>query len=275
MRMRIAGEGMSTAGRSIARWSLALAMLVSNAAVAQAAPAAQKFEDRNVLWDVVHQRCAPKAEQKIFPPAPCADVQLGPGGYAIFKDRNGPYQYLLLPLARITGIESPVLLAAGATNYLAEAWKARLYVEAALHAAQPRDVLSLAINSSQGRSQDQLHIHIDCVRGDVRDAIRRWLPHITQDWRPLPAGLPPTGHRYLARWVSGEYLRDNPFKDLAAALPSGEALAAHSMAVLGAYAPSGQPGFVLLSGRVDTATDDHGHAEELQDTTCAIATHPP
>lgn len=270
---------MSTAVRNIARWSLALAMFASNAhdAQAQTVPTAQKFEDRNVLWNVIHQRCAPKAEQRIFPPAPCADVQLGPGGYAVFKDRNGPYQYLLLPLARVAGIESPALLAPDATNYLAEAWMARLYVEAALHAAQPRDVLSLAINSSQGRSQDQLHIHIDCLRGDVRDAIHRWIPAITQDkdWRPLPEGLPPAGHRYMAKWMSGENLRDNPFKDLAGATPSNDALATHSLAVLGAYAPSGQPGFVLLSGRVDAATGDHGHAEELQDTTCAIARRPP
>jgi CDP-diacylglycerol pyrophosphatase len=270
---------MSTTGRSIARWSLAWAMLAANAAFAQSttAPAPQQFENRNVLWDVVHQHCAPKAEQKIFPPAPCADVQLGPGGYAIFKDRNGPYQYLLLPLARITGIESPALLAADATNYLAAAWQARLYVEAALHAAQPRDALSLAINSSQGRSQDQLHIHIDCVRVDVRDAIRRALPGIVRNpgWHPLPEGLPPSGHRYLAKWVGGENLGDNPFKDLGGAMPSSDALATHSLAVVGAYAPSGQPGFVLLSGHVDAATGDHGHAEELQDTTCAVAAHPP
>jgi CDP-diacylglycerol pyrophosphatase len=277
MRMKTASEALSSTSRSVVRWPLAL--LAIHVAVAQSAPtsAPQRFEDRNVLWDVVHQHCTPKAAQKIFPPAPCADVQLGPGGYAIFKDRNGPYQYLLLPLARITGIESTALLAADAANYLAEAWQARLYVEAALHAAQSRDVLSLAINSSQGRSQDQLHIHIDCVRSDVRDAIHRWLPGIVGNpgWHPLPEGLPPSGHRYLAKWVGGENLGDNPFKDLAGALPSSDALAAHSLAVLGAYAPSGQPGFVLLSGRADVATGDRGHAEELQDTSCAVAKHPP
>ncbi|HTV85439.1 MAG TPA: CDP-diacylglycerol diphosphatase [Dyella sp.] len=250
-------------------------MFASSIAAAQSPPATQKFEDRNVLWDAIHQRCAPKAMRKIFPPAPCADVQLGPGGYAVFKDRNGPYQYLLLPLARITGIESPALLAADAANYPAQAWRARLFVEASLHAEQPRDVLGLAINSSQGRSQDQLHIHIDCLRGDVRDAIQRWLPAITQDWRPLPQGLPPSGHRYLAKWVAGENLDENPFKDLASNLSSKEALATRSLAVVGAYNAAHQPGFVLLSGRVDVAAGDHGHAEELQDPTCAIARRPP
>ncbi|RDS86324.1 CDP-diacylglycerol diphosphatase [Dyella psychrodurans] len=235
----------------------------------------RSFEDRNILWTLVHQRCVSKAERRIFPPAPCTDVELGQGGYAIFKDRDGPYQYLLLPLARITGIESPALLAPDAANYFAAAWKARLYVDASLHASQPRGVVSLAINSSLGRSQDQLHIHIDCVRGDVQDAIHRWLPRITPDWRPLPEGLPPFGHRYAAKWVSGENLRDNPLKDLASALPRNDTLATHSLLVMGAYSPSGAPGFVLLSGRADTATGDRAHAEELQDTTCAIAQHPP
>ena len=36
-------------------------------------------------------------------------------------------------------------------------------MEAEAGRALPDDVLSLAINSIHGRSQDQLHIHIDCI----------------------------------------------------------------------------------------------------------------
>lgn len=32
------------------------------------------------------------------------------GGYVLFKDRNGPLQYLLMPTYRINGTESPLLL---------------------------------------------------------------------------------------------------------------------------------------------------------------------
>ncbi|MET0331942.1 MAG: CDP-diacylglycerol diphosphatase, partial [Dyella sp.] len=46
----------------------------------------------------------------------------GLNGYAILKDHHGPAQYLLIPTARITGIESPLLLRAGAPNYFAAAW---------------------------------------------------------------------------------------------------------------------------------------------------------
>ena len=35
----------------------------------------------------------------------------------------------------------------------------------------PCDWVSLAINSAAARSQNQLHIHVDCVRADVRKAL--------------------------------------------------------------------------------------------------------
>jgi CDP-diacylglycerol pyrophosphatase len=199
----------------------------------------------------------------------------GAAGYAVLKDRAGRYQYLVLPLARVTGIESPALQAAGTPNYFADAWTARLYVEAALHATQPRDVLSLVVNAAASRSQDQLHIHVDCVRPDVHAALLRLLPVITGRWRPLPAPLPPGGHAYWARWVDGETLAIDPFKSLASSLPAGDAMARHSLAVVGARSAAGRPGFILLSGHADRHGGDRGSGDELQDLACSIALHPP
>ena len=48
----------------------------------------------------------------------------------------------------------------------------------------PRDDISLAVNSVYGRSQNQLHIHIDCVRSDVRNALRAADPTIRGPGRP-------------------------------------------------------------------------------------------
>lgn len=230
-------------------------------------------EDRNALWTQIHDVCAVKAGQHVYPPSPCIDVHTGVNGYAIFKDRHGRYQYLLLPLARIPGIESPTLLEPAAVNYLALAWNARLYVEAALGTTQSRDVISLVVNSPAGRSQDQLHIHIDCVRADVRATIDRMLPDIGERWNWLPQTLPPDGHRYLARWVSGSDLRINPFQDLARSLAPDDTMAMHSLVVLGAYSSTGKPGFVLLSSRIDATTGDRGNADDLQDVDCALASH--
>lgn len=234
-------------------------------------------EDRNKLWHLIHDSCAPAASRGIYPPSPCAEVVApleSARGYAVLKDRDGRYQYLVLPLARIPGIESPALLAPDAPNYFADAWNARLYVEAALHRLLPREELGMVVNSTAGRSQDQLHIHVDCIRPDVRDALRQLLPTMTGHWRPLDLPLPPHRHRYQALWVAGETLSVNPFKMLAASLPASDRMGRHSLVVVGAYSPVGEPGFILLSGRVDRIRRDQGSGDELQDLNCTTMDHP-
>jgi CDP-diacylglycerol pyrophosphatase len=47
----------------------------------------------------------------------------------------------------------------------------------------PRDTISLALNSEFGRSQNRLHIHIDCVGADVRTALHK----AVKDHQPLGA----------------------------------------------------------------------------------------
>ncbi|MBU6249484.1 MAG: CDP-diacylglycerol diphosphatase [Xanthomonadaceae bacterium] len=253
---------------------LALMALLCGLALAPSARAGETHaHDPHALWKIVHDRCAPAAARGIYPPTPCAAVHAGPGGTAVLKDRRGAYQYLVLPLARIPGIESPALVRSDAPNYLAVAWQARLYVEAALGAAQPRGVLGLVVNSPEGRSQDQLHIHVDCMRRDVHDALVRALPLITHRWHWLPAGLPPSGHRYMARWVDGARLHVNPFADLARALPAGDGMAQHGLAVVGASRGPARPGFILLSDRIGHG--DRANIEELQDVTCALADRTP
>ena len=232
-------------------------------------------ESPGKLWRLIHRGCVPAAKRGVLPPAPCTEVEPShgkSGGYVVFKDRAGRYQYLVLPIVRITGIESPGLLATDAPNYFADAWTARLYVEAALHAPQPRDVISLVVNSASGRTQNQLHIHVDCIRPDVHAALRKLLPTIRTTWQPLESPLPPNGHRYQAMWIGGRTLHANPFKLLASALPKGDDMARHSLIVVGAYSPDGVPGFILLSGHVDPARHDRGSGDALQDLGCVLAT---
>lgn len=252
---------------------IALACTALSACALSPKPAQKPTHDRNVLWRLVHESCVPAARRHIYPPAPCIEVS-PPGaetsGYAVFKDRAGRYQYLVLPLARIVGIESPLLLQ-DTPHYLADAWTARMYVEAALHKTLPREAMSLVVNSLHDRSQDQLHIHVDCIRPDVHDALQRLLPGITDRWQPLGEPLPPLGGRYQARWASGSTLSINAFKSLAASLPHGDFMALHSLAVVGARSMSGEPGFILLSSRYEPAQAYRGDAEKLQDQACAIA----
>lgn len=250
-----------------------LACVALAACTLPAKPPQKPAHDRNALWRLIHESCAPAAQQDIYPPAPCIEASPGgdPDGYVVFKDRAGRYQYLVLPLARITGIESPLLQKPDAPNYLADAWTARRYVEAALHQALPREAMSLVVNSLHDRSQDQLHIHVDCIRPDVHDALQRLLPGITDRWQPLSEPLPPQGGRFRARWTSGTTLSIDAFKSLAASLPGGDRMVLHSLAVVGAHRASGEPGFILLSSRYEPAQGYRGNAEALQDQACSIA----
>ena len=130
-------------------------------------------ENPDALWMLVSTQCVPNQLQH-SDPKPCASVDLN-DGYVILKDRRGLTQYLLIPTIRVSGIESAYLLTPGAPNYFADAWRERGYVERAARRALPRSAISLAINSAEGRSQNQLHIHIDCIRADVQKVLGREL----------------------------------------------------------------------------------------------------
>jgi CDP-diacylglycerol pyrophosphatase len=131
----------------------------------------------------------------------------------------------------------------------------------------PRDWISLALNSADGRSQNQLHIHIDCVRADVRESLLRSAADLGPVWAPFPHPL--AGHPYLAMAVEGEDLGAiNPIQLLADQVPAArEDMGPHTLVMVGAYLRDGRPGFIFLAGRADPAVQNMGSGEELQDHT--------
>ena len=197
--MRLSWTG-TAAGRTLAA-ALAAASLIVNCSWAQADP--------NALWQIVDGQCVPD-QQRNAAPAPCALVD---PGYAVLKDLVGATQFLLIPTARITGIESPALLGPDSQNYFAAAWRARTFVEQRAGQPLPRDWVSLALNSAPGRTQDQFHIHVDCVRADVRDALLRHGTEIGSRWAPFPEPL--AGAPYRAVAVDGDDLDADPVTLLA------------------------------------------------------------
>jgi CDP-diacylglycerol pyrophosphatase len=225
------------------------------------------------LWQIVHEQCVPDQEQR-GNPAPCALVHLQDGvdrGYVILKDLVGVTQYLLLPTTAVSGIESPDLLLPNAPNYFDAAWRERGYVERAARRALPRTAMSLAVNAVLNRSQNQFHIHIDCVRMDVQATLQRLLAGIGDDWAVLPEPL--VGHAYRARRLVGDDLgAANPLVLLAEGVPGARAaMGAQTLTVVGAQFADGTPGFVVLNTRVDVATGTFIRGEELQDHSCAVA----
>ncbi len=222
--------------------------------------------DPNALWTLVHDQCVVDVQQH-RDPAPCSRVDLSRGeddGYAVLKDIVGDRQYLVIPTARITGIESPVLVdPPHATNYFGAAWQARSFVEQRAGGTIPRDWMSLAVNSAVARSQNQLHIHLDCLRADVHDALRSAAGAIGPGWAPLP--VPLTGHTYWAMAVDGINLDANPFRLLADDLDGArdDMGGQYTVVVAGLTGPGGRPGFVVLADRADDVSNAGG--EELQD----------
>ena len=250
-------------------------VIVSAAAalVLLAADFAVRAADPDALWKIVHDRCVPN-QQRNTDPAPCAALSLTGGeahGYAILKDIRGATQFLLIPTGRIKGIESPDILAPDAPNYFAAAWDARRFMAAVLHHDLPQEEVSLAINSPHARTQEQLHIHIDCLRPDVVAALHANVAAIGPAWAALPAPL--ASHPYRARWLAEtELASSDPFKLLAADVGAA-AMPQQTLVVAGAVSADGQPGFVLLADHADPATGDRAGGEELQDHDCAVA-HP-
>ncbi len=241
-----------------------LFFVLAGAAVALPAQAA----DPNALWHIVHDLCA--ADMKVSgKPAPCVKVDVA-GGYALLKDIRGETELLLIPTVRITGIEDRQLLAPSSPNYWQAAWDAKPLFEARARRPVPREDLGLAINSVYGRSQNQLHIHIDCLRRDIRDALRANQSRIGPRWGLLPVTL--AGHRYRAMRLGGEAIAPrDPFKLLAADNPAARAdMGRETLVVVGARLAGGRPGFILLSDRADVLGFDIGAGEQLLDHDCAV-----
>jgi CDP-diacylglycerol pyrophosphatase len=218
--------------------------------------------DPDALWKIVHDKCVPDQEAHASP-APCESVALSEG-YVILKDIRGATQFLLIPTARITGIESPAIWAPDAPNYVRLAWEARDRVSARAGHHLPDDAISLAINSEFGRTQNQLHIHIDCLLPDVQAALASNVSAIGSRWAPFPVAL--AGRNYRAMQVNN--LTENPFALLAQSLADAPAeMPKHTLVVTAAQ----KGGFILLDDAANLAAGDNGSGEQLQDHECALA----
>ena len=202
-------------------------------------------------------------------PAPCLEVvpadaarpASADGGYAVLADRKGGAHFLLIPTSRIPGIESPLISQPDAPNYFAFAWRARSYLAGKAGHRVPRETVGLAVNPPRARSQDQLHIHIECLRSDVLRALADASGHLEDAWTPVEIG----GAHFEARRLSGEELGErNPFEILARQPPDPRRSPADYTLVLAGMQFREGPGFALLAG-----TERAG--ELLLDSACVAA----
>jgi CDP-diacylglycerol pyrophosphatase len=220
---------------------------------------------RDALRRIVQEQCVVNWSQHQAA-APCervylADSRTGNSGYAVLADRKGGAHYLLIPTQTMAGVEARELLDPDAPNYFAEAWHARDLITRYVGHSVARTAIGLAVNTAHSRSQDQFHIHIECLRQDVFDSLRAAAGHMTETWSPVNIA----GFTYDALRISGDGLDgSNPFELLAGLKPDvRHHMGDYTLVVAGMQFSSG-PGFALLAGTGPTG-------ELLLDSSCAVA----
>ena len=226
---------------------------------------------REALWRIVSTQCVP-ASQAGKAPSPCLTLNNDEeAGFAVLKDRIGVAQVLVIPTNQISGIESPDSRKASSKKYWSAAWNARFFVFGYLQREITRDEVGLAVNSQHDRSQDQLHIHVDCIKPQVRDLLRKHVDEIGYSWSLLPFEV--DGKKYNARRVDDSDLgRTNPIALISDELTDAASdMGAETVFVAGAKFGDGKDGFILLEDRAGRALLDNGHSEDLQDHTCSVA----
>ncbi len=221
-------------------------------------------EESDTLRKIVLEQCLPN-QQENQNPSPCAEVKPN-AGYVVLKDRHGPLQYLLMPTYRINGTESPLLTDPSTPNFFWLAWQARDFMSQKYGQPVPDRAVSLAINSRTGRTQNHFHIHISCIRPDVREQLDNNLANISSRWLPLPGGV--RGHEYLARRVpESELVQRSPFMMRAEEVPEArEHMGSYGLAMV----RQSDNSFVLLATQRNLLTLNRASAEEIQDHQCEI-----
>jgi CDP-diacylglycerol pyrophosphatase len=196
--------------------------------------------DPDCIWQIV-QAC------KKRPLCNCAKVDSAVG-YAVLKAKHKfPHRhYLTIPLDKISGIDDQKVINAAFPNFWRQAWEA-----APIYVWPDQSWIGLAINSAADRSQDQLHIHMACVAGDVRAAVHKMHNSTVLDWTPVTL----KGHSYMLQWIDKHVMET---ANLFHIMWNGAQPKDQAMAIFGST-----NGVYLLKG--------FGHAEGLLDPGCKDA----
>jgi CDP-diacylglycerol pyrophosphatase len=232
----------------------------------------ENSNNRDYLWDLVSQQCLPNSSAG-NETNPCVIVD-NQNRYAILKDINGPLQYLLIPTTKITGIEDKALLDDSQPNYMKLAWDNRFLLSKLYRKEIDDSNIVLSINSIEGRTQDQLHIHIDCIDPFVKKLInnKSWNGPLNK-WGNWDIKI--NHHTYRAALLDENQLdKINAFNFLAQDLSDGKhenspritnLMSKHSLALMKLQ---GLDKLVLLDTKLSIGNP--AHAEETSDHSCLV-----
>ena len=250
---------MITDGRRIALSAGLIGLLFAVPASAGSDPT------RDVLWMALKTCVLAKTlANRTFP---CLAVDLGNGerpGTAVLRAPGEPTHIVVMPTGTVSGLEATPLRGSRGVAYWRAALSAPHFVAESLNNRVPEADIGLAVNSARGRSQDQLHIHLDCLRPKVLDALNTHGRAVGRAWAPFP--VPLAGDRFQAMRVrAAEVEAFNPFVAITH-LPGRRDLTRTSFAAVATRPDDPEPGLILLAYRARQAS-----AEDIMDHGCAIA----
>lgn len=220
----------------------------------------------DALWNIMSS-CV-KGFRATGSPAPCMSVNIASGienGFVVLKDMKGDSHFLVIPTRKIQGIEDSTLASTATTNYWQEAYQNLSYVDHALGRQLPSGALAIGVNSVYARSQEQLHLHMDCLNPDVY----QWLKTAK-----FPGSLWIKGATYRA-WKavakSNEFI--NPFQSLHQTFGNDPAaLKKHALVLVTRDLADGSREFVVIDG--DSGIQGGGSADLLMDRHCNLINWP-
>jgi CDP-diacylglycerol pyrophosphatase len=239
------GARSKAAGRGMKKASILLVVAGVTAVTAFATFAAGL--DRLALWPVV-RACV--ADFKLTgAPFPCLKVDMSNGEERGDVVLRPPllHDLILAPTRKIVGIEDPFLQSPEAPNYLDAAWRARSYLKGADGQAPERDAIGLVVNSAVIRTQDQLHIHVGCLRPSVRRALAAAAPEVPiGEWARIDAVVP--HQTFWATRIRAADLSDvQPFRLAAEALADKVKDLAIMMIMVAGVRVDGDDEFLILA----------------------------
>ncbi|HXC09245.1 MAG TPA: CDP-diacylglycerol diphosphatase [Steroidobacteraceae bacterium] len=204
---------------------------------------------RDAYQQIVQNQCVTNWLQHNNP-SPCekvflADAKSDSTGYALLADPDGGAHYLLIPTQTMTSTDSGELLDPNLPNYFAEAWHGRDLLSKFIGHAVPRTDVGLAVATPASRTQNQFHIHIECLRQDVVDSLKATADKVTDVWSAVTvAGFP-----FQAVRLSIQGLEvSNPFELVAKLSPDARHHIGNYTVVIAGVQYQNGPGFIVLTG---------------------------
>jgi len=220
---------------------------------------------RNVLWAALQSCIWTKA--LIDESFPC--LVINPGnrdvpGTAVLRAPGQQTHAVVIPTNNVVGIEAPELQQDAGYIYWRAALSARSFVTAALMGRLETEDVGMAVNSAGGRSQDHLHIHLDCINTNVKRALQQLGHTIKTEWNEFPLTL--AGNRFFAkRIIANEASNFNPFSAVKTLPMNKIRLEWTSFAVFGESISDKDAGFYIFAYHAPES-----HAEKLLDHKCRV-----